>query len=650
MRDDARLRDRFRGLDRLEPSGHDIWADATGPGRGTSRIPPRRGRIVAAVVAAAVAVAGVVVAVRAFHPAPPKPVSPSTPVHDNGELWFRVGGGDGPSRIDSVEPDGFGRQTVFGPDPPVPDRIAFSPDGSRIAFSGFSPAIGQGIGIAGLDGSGLVPLVRGPEDSWPSWSPDGTQIAFSGLPGEASNTPCIPGGDSMCPTDVFVVDVNTHAIRRLTSDPAPEFAPVWSPDGARIAFVRALAGGNRTAVFSMAADGTDVRRISSADGGSDFAPTWSPDGTQVAFASIRNEDWGIWIVNADGTDEHRILGGGGWHAEDPVWSPDGRLIAFVGNLGTGDYSEDDSVYLMRPDGSDVVRLASAPGFGVADVAWQPLVASSVPTENAIAFVRGGPNGGIYAVAPDGTGLRPLVNDASASTPAWSPDGSRIAFESGDGSSDIFTMRADGSGRMRLTSDGASTGPTWSPDGRRIAFARETPGSADIYAMDADGSDLVKLTSGPLRKSTPDWSPDGSRIAFVGYDAGPPPSPTRIYTVSVEGSEMRAVGPQNSARPRWSPNGTRIVFVNESTGSIWVMNADGTQAHRVVDLASIPGGGSFEPNFTVPSWSPDGSSIVFAAGNAAASHLYVATADGSSVTQLTTGPASDEEPAWSRPGE
>ncbi|HXJ64390.1 MAG TPA: hypothetical protein VNN79_11600, partial [Actinomycetota bacterium] len=384
MRDDFDLRERFRGLDRLDPA-EDVWAEAERRRPGSVRTAPSsQGRLAAAVLALIVAAAGVLIAVRAFRSAAPGPGTETPPAVTNGPIWFRIGGGDGPSWTDSVEPDGTDRTTVFGPDSGIhADLIAFSPDGSRIAFD-HGVTEQYGIETAGLDGSGVVRLTSGPNDSWPSWSPDGTRIVFSGTGDRPESQRCVAGDDFHCPTDIYAVAADGGSPVRLTSDPDPEFAPAWSPDGSRIAFLRTLPGTNRTAIFSMAADGSDVRRLSSADGGSDFAPSWAPDGSRLVFAAIRDENWGIWMVDADGTNEHMILGGSGWHAEDPRWSPDGRLIAFVGNPDTGDYSPDDALYVMRQGGSDVTRLATAPGYGVAgDLAWQPgTVGRSAPTAPA----------------------------------------------------------------------------------------------------------------------------------------------------------------------------------------------------------------------------------------------------------------------------
>jgi Tol biopolymer transport system component len=304
----------------------------------------------------------------------------------NGPIYFRVGGGEGGSRIESIDPDGSGRLVVFPEDSPVHyTRIDFSPDGTRIAFDNFLQGE-YGIETADSDGGNIVRLTDGVNDSWASWSPDGTKIVFSSTRYDPAIEGCLPGfpHEYRCPTDIYVMDVDGSNVVRLTDDPAGEFMPRWSPDGSLIAFVREGDPGRYEAIYTMRPDGTDVRRVSSGDRGSDFWPSWSPDASQITFGAIREEDWGIWVVDADGSNERLILGGtGAGYIDSPVWSPDGTLIAFVGNLSVDDYSPEDALYVMRPDGSNVTPIADAPSVGVAgDIAWQPIPASAatvVPT-------------------------------------------------------------------------------------------------------------------------------------------------------------------------------------------------------------------------------------------------------------------------------
>jgi Tol biopolymer transport system component len=375
------LGDRFRSLSRARAP--DLWSDIEGREPREARDPVMSRRVLAAVFAFVVAVAGIGFAALTFGGSERQMLTGTSGTDGgakaNGSIYFRVGGGDGGSRIESIEPDGTGRHIVFPEDSPVHySRIAFSPDGTRIAFDNFLEG-DYGIETADPDGSDIVRLTDGVNDSWASWSPDGTKILFSSTRYDPSIGQCTPGDphEFGCPTDIYVMGADGSNVTRLTDDPLPDFMPVWSPDGSRIAFVREAdpVPAAFTGIYTMNPDGSDVRRVSSSDGGSDFWPSWSPDGSRIAFAAIRKEDWGIWGVNADGSNEQPILGGAIGYVKNPVWSPDGSLIAFVGNPSIDDYSPDDALYVMRPDGTDVTPIADAPSIGVAgDIAWQPIPA------------------------------------------------------------------------------------------------------------------------------------------------------------------------------------------------------------------------------------------------------------------------------------
>jgi Tol biopolymer transport system component len=388
----------------------------------------------------------------------------------NGQIYFRVGGGDGPSWIESILQDGSERHIVFDRSSPVHyDRIAFSPDGSRIAFD--NNLAGQyGIEIANPDGGDIVRLTDGVNDSWPSWSSDGTRVFFSSGRDDPSTRRCTSGADFTGPTDVYVMDADGSNVVRLTTDPAPEYAPIESPDGGRVAFVKVANDTGYTAIFTMEPDGTGVRQVSSANGGSDFSPSWSPDGSHLAFAAIRNEDWGIFVVNADGTGEHQIVGGsGGPYITDPAWSPDGSVIAYV--RGT---DHDNALFVMNADGSGSTELASAPSYGVAgDIAWQPqrvegtgltptpsVAAPPVTPTIAPSFT---PQIGTTApVGPDGQTNAILYAAGSVWVTAYGVSG-------GGGVDQSMLFRVDPATSRVIDSIPLAGGPTWETGGGGLAF-------------------------------------------------------------------------------------------------------------------------------------------------------------------------------------
>jgi len=106
-------------------------------------------------------------------------------------------------------------------------------------------------------------------------------------------------------------------------------------------------------------------------------------------------------------------------------------------------------------------------------------------------------------------------DTGASSPAYSPDGSRIAYSSDDFSptlefdSEIYTVKAsDGSGKLQLThSTKPDYSPSYSPDGRRIAYVSSDGNDPEIYTIRTDGQDRRQVTNNSTHDVSPSW---GSR--------------------------------------------------------------------------------------------------------------------------------------------
>ncbi|HYL52301.1 MAG TPA: hypothetical protein VEZ15_10050 [Acidimicrobiia bacterium] len=238
-------------------------------------------------------------------------------------------------------------------------------------------------------------------------------------------------------------------------------------------------------------------------------------------------------------------------------------------------------------------------------------------------------------------MRRITTDSGDDQAAWAPDGTKIVFNRyNNGDQQIYVMSSSGSGQKRLTTGRSDASPTWSPDGTRILFTREVPGRSDFYTMKPDGTDLRRLAKGRRDDGTPVWSPDGSIIAFVGTGA----RNLALYVMRAGGSTRRSIGGDiNAGWPKWSPDGTELALVDEDDGSIQVFNADGSGRRKVFDVKTLPG--DMQPNFTKAAWSPDGTALIFAAGNAQTSNLYIVGIDGSGIKQVTTGPVTDESPAW-----
>lgn len=126
--------------------------------------------------------------------------------------------------------------------------------------------------------------------------------------------------------DISVVDSDGSNEKRLTSNPADDDSPSFSPDGQKIVFVSKRTG--QTEIFCMNADGSDQRRLTT-NSNEDWDPSWSADGTQIFFG--RNWPDRVYVMNADGSGAVN-LSTGGYASEYQIRnSPDGRYVAYTGN-------------------------------------------------------------------------------------------------------------------------------------------------------------------------------------------------------------------------------------------------------------------------------------------------------------------------------
>jgi Tol biopolymer transport system component len=273
----------------------------------------------------------------------------------------------------------------------------------------------------------------------------------------------------------------------------------------------------------------------------------------------------------------------------------------------------------------------------------PSAGAAPGDEGVIAFSTGsGGTAAIQTILPDGTGQTPLISGATS--PAWSPDGSKIAFYQ---SGQIAIADYDGSNPTPVAAGGGTF--TWSPDGRKIVLVRDDPASQDIGVQDIWVHDLG---TGTEQKITPAglyfpnsfaWSPDGHSILFAASLSPTDTTPSYdLYTIPAGGGASADVTNTPNVvelGADWSPNGSQIAFAGLSPGTggtyeIFVMNANGGDAHEVSASSAGAGQHAFHP-----SWSPDGARLAYQRGT----EVRLVDANGGDDTFLVSGGGPD----WGR---
>jgi Tol biopolymer transport system component len=225
--------------------------------------------------------------------------------------------------------------------------------------------------------------------------------------------------------DIYVVNLDGSGLQRLTSDPAAEFDPAWSPDATQIAYRHQSGDDDTTEIYVMNADGSHAHAITDNDV-PDWGPGWTPDG-DVSWNSgldVVGGGFHLWVSSADGSVQHAL---GTVVVEYPAWSPDGSRVAYMAQEpGASGSNPDYNIWVMNADETEARRLTDTPGSD-GWPAWSPdgtmIVFASTRDDTGTSL---GPVQHLYLMNADGSDQRLLI-DTFGQFADWSPDGSAIVF-------------------------------------------------------------------------------------------------------------------------------------------------------------------------------------------------------------------------------
>jgi hypothetical protein len=268
---------------------------------------------------------------------------------------------------------------------------------------------GAGIFLIDLATSEISPLAEslagnGAREFSPDWTADGADIVF--------------GSDLGDELDIYMVDIATRTVRRLTKEPGGAVSPAISPDGSKLAYlsvkddlwqvyvvpVPAVAG---TGEPPLQSNSTGVK-ISGDSTSRHLLPSWSPDGRSLLYT--RDDGLGsLTVIIADvETLQEKVLTPDGQNEVGFAWSADGTRV-----LGAREDENEDLILV-------VIDIASGGRTPVADFAFPVSVADWSPDGSEL-FVVDAVIGALWLADTDGTGLRQAVSETRGPRrAAWRP--------------------------------------------------------------------------------------------------------------------------------------------------------------------------------------------------------------------------------------
>jgi len=453
-------------------------------------------------------------------------------------------------------------------------------------------------------GEGRLLLSHSANESRPMFSPDGKRLAFLSNRDGASN--------------IYVLELATGAIRRLTYSDSSEILDGWSRD-AEFVYFSSSAGdvAGTSDIYRVRGTGGTPVKVSADRYASEFHAAPTPDGKKLLFVArgfgatqwwrkgrSHLDESEIWMLDEAATVKDQMLLGRGAKQLWPQWMPDGKAFYFVSdrlggqqNIHLFTMGKGEKAVTAFTSGRVLFPSLSTDGKALVferDFAIWRLDTATGKAEKIAITLRG---------APAGPDLSNRVTVSGFSGLEVSPDGKKVALVA---RGEVWAAAKDGGEAFRVTqSADADSEPRWSPDSTQLVYLSEKDGARQVALYDFAKKENKALTAAPVVHASPAWSPDGKRLAYV-VDG----EEIRVRTMA-DGSEKALytgkIG-RGGLSLAWSPDGEWLAAFLPGVKNFrnaWLLKADGSVKEQVTWLPNMFGGDI--------GWTPDGASIFFVTG-------------------------------------
>jgi Tol biopolymer transport system component len=442
----------------------------------------------------------------------------------------------------------------------------------------------------------------------PMWSPDGAELAFTSTRNGAAN--------------LYVLNLASGQLRRITYSDSAEQLDGWSRDGRWLYFSSGAndVAGNKD-VYRVASSGGTPLEVSRERYLGEFNSAPSPDGKSVALMAkgMSSEQWWrnghshideaeLWLKPVAAGEPYRKLLGASSKRLWPMWAADGRSLYFMSDEGGAEN-------LWRMQLSEGAKAEALTKFTNGRVLFPSIAydGKAIVFEREFAIWKLDTATGQAAEvpitlrgSPAGAGER-RVTENNFRTMAVSPDGKKVAVIA---RGDVFASSiADGGAAQRITeTPGAEAALAWSPDSRKLVYTAERGLNRQVMEYDFSKQSERAVTQATDVDSTPIFSPDGKMLAY--YHG---PRELHVITLATSSAAAQdkvlftgALDAGEFSSFAWSPDSKWLAFPvtdRKSFTNVWAAPATGGEARPVSFLAN----GNTADQIA---WSADGKYIVF----------------------------------------
>jgi Tol biopolymer transport system component/tRNA A-37 threonylcarbamoyl transferase component Bud32 len=458
----------------------------------------------------------------------------------------------------------------------------------------------------------------------PSFSPDGNQVAFAWTGLQQDNR------------DVYVQQIGAGTPLRLTTDPANDYSPVWSPNGRAIAFLRQQP--DRSELRLVPPLGGPERKVTDIRPRGFLRPVtlaWCPDSSCVVVTDSQDQAKSdvpdvLYVVSIESGAKRQLTTPQRQYLADtdPAVSPDGRWLVFRRDLAPfsgqlqllqlgdnltargearaltpillsayGPAWISNSEFVFSGKGS-LWRMSTTQNSKpdrlpfVGEDGFMPTVSLAQSGRPArLVYVRSFQDTNIWRIDAPAAGAPssspPVLTISSTrrdELAQFSPDGKRVTLMSGrSGEWEVWAADVSGANAVQLSALGANPGfPHWSPKGDLVAFhSNSEDGPGDIYVVPADGGKPRNLTSHPANDTFPSFSHDGQWIYFTSTRGGS----LAIWKMPSSGGAPVQVSPNKAKRGLESVDGASLYYVDgtvDGPGTLWQLPLTGGSPVKLTD--------------------------------------------------------------------